>query len=58
MQTFNEFCKMVFEKIFKVVHAKNGKKTVSRAATPTSNDELFRKIMLNPARIFLKAMVF
>ena len=26
MPTYNEFCKMVFEKIFKVVHAKNAKK--------------------------------
>ena len=43
MPTFIEFCAMDFEKIFKVAHAKNAKKTVTGAITPTSVDQSFRK---------------
>ena len=42
MPTFIEFCAMDFEKkIFKVAHAKNAKKIVSGAFTPTSVDQSF-----------------
>ena len=42
MPIFIEFCAMDYEKkIFEVAHVKNAKKTVSRATTPTSVDELF-----------------
>ena len=41
MENLTEFCAMDFEKIFKVVHSKNAKKTVSGSATPTSVDESF-----------------
>ena len=52
MPTFIEFCTMVLEKIFKVAHAKNAKKkkkTVSGAATPTSNDECFENSGIGPS---------
>ena len=40
MSNFIEFCPMVFEKMFKVVHAKKAKiKTVLGAITPISADD-------------------
>ena len=58
MPTFIEFCKMILEKIFKVVHAKNDKKAVSMDRNSYITGQIVLKISTQAPLLMLNNIIF